>query len=226
MVRGRGVGRFWGIGRLVLVSLFGMAIDKLNTNLLGKSKLNFLASRSSKLGDALLRSFGGFFNFRNSDALLSSQVFTRYSHQRDWLVDTGLDWLRVGNLNSWLNRGNNRDIVASLLSNFLAIVVSVAISVSMSVALRCRLADSHHLDLALLGEGNLDGLCVCSLHPLLVRVGADLVINLLNALGTDSTGDWVALLFVYNFLNSELNRVAHCLKSWGADLSSFNDVMD
>jgi len=219
--RGRSIGDW-----LNLMSVLSISIVDLLANLLGESKLNSLASRSSKLGDALLGSLGGVFNLWDSDALLLSEVLTADSWERDWLVDTGLDWLRVGNLNSWLNDSHYGDIVASLLGNFLAIVVSVAISVSMSVALRCRLADSHHLDLALLGEGNLNSLGVCSLHPLLVRVGADLVINLLNALGTDGTGDWVALLFVYNFLNSELNRVAHCLKSWCADLGSFNDVMD
>ena len=91
------------------------------------------------------------------------------------------DWHRVGNLNSWLNRGDNRDIVASLLGNLLAVVVSITV-VSVS-------------------------------WGWLVRVGADLIVNFLNALGTDSTGDWVALFYINNDLDSKLNEVADSLKS-------------
>ena len=222
---GRAISRFRGISRLVFVSVFSMAINKLNTNLFGESKLHILASRGSKLGDALLRSFSGFFDLRNSDTLLSSQIFTRYSHQADWLVDTGLDWLRVGNLNSWLNNSYYRDIVASLLSNLLAVVMSVSTIATVSIALRSWLADGHHLYLAFLCESNFNSLGICSLNPLLVRVGADLIVNLLNTLGTNSTGYWVALLFIHNFLNSKFYWVAHCLKSRGANLSRFNNIV-
>jgi hypothetical protein len=203
MMRGRGIS--WG--RLMFVSVFGMAIDKLNTDLLGESEFNILASRSSKLGDALLGSLSGIFNLWDSDALLLGKVLTANSWERDWLVDTGLDWLRVGNLNSWLSRGDNRDIVASLLGNLLAVVVSVAV-VSISWG---WLADGNHLGVALLHEGNLNSLGSCGFNLLLVRVGADLVVDLFNALGTDSTGDWVALLSVNNDLDCKLNWVADSL---------------
>ena len=89
------------------------------------------------------------------------------------------DWHRVGNLNSWFNKGDNRNIVASLLGNLLAVVVSITV-VSWGW---------------------------------LVRVGADLIVNFLNALGTDSTGDWVALFYINNDLDSKLNEVADSLKS-------------
>ena len=112
---------------LNLMGVLSISIVDFLANLLGESKLNSLASRSSKLGDALLRGNSGVFNLWDSDALLLSEVLTADSWERDWLVDTGLDWLRVGNLNSWLNRGDNKDIVASLLGNLLAVVVSIAV---------------------------------------------------------------------------------------------------
>jgi len=215
--RGRSIGDW-----LNLVGVLSISIVDLLANLLGESKLNSLASRGSKLGDALLRGNSGVFNLRDSDALLLSEVFTADSWKRDWLVDTGLDWLRVGNLNSWLNRGDNRDIVASLLGNLLAVVVSIAV-VSVSWG---WLADSNHLGVTLLLEGNLNSLGSGGLSLLLVRVGADLVVNLLNALGTDSASDWVALFFVNNDLNGKLNWVADSLKSWGANFSRFNNILN
>jgi len=215
--RGRSIGDW-----LNLMCVLSISIVDLLANLLGESKLNSLASRSSKLGDALLRGNSGVFNLWDSDALLLSEVLTADSWERDWLVDTGLDWLRVGNLNSWLNRGDNRDIVASLLGNLLAVVVSIAV-VSVSWG---WLADGDHLGVTLLLEGNLDGLGSGGLSLLLVRVGADLVVNFLNALGTDSTGDWVALFYINNDLDGKLNGVADSLKSWGTYFSRFNNILN
>ena len=225
MMRGRGIS--WG--GFVLVSVFGMAIDKLNTNLLGEGQLNVLASRGSKLGNTLFRSFCCFLNLWDSDALLSSQVFTRYSHQRDRFVDTGFDGLGVGDLNSWFNNGHYWNIVASLLGNFLAVVVSVSMSIttmSLSIPLWGRLADGNHLNLALLVEGDFNSLSSCFFSSLLVRVSTDLVINLFNAFGTDSTGHWVALLFVNNFLDCKLNWVANSLKSRSANLCRFDNILN
>jgi len=204
------------------VSVFGVSIVDLLADLLGESELNILASRGSKLGDALLGSLSGILNLWDSDALLLSKVLTADSWERDWLVDTGLDWLRVGNLNSWLNRGDNRDIVASLLGNLLAVVVSVAV-VSVSWG---WLADGNHLGVTLLVEGNLNSLGSGGFSLLLVRVGADLIVNLLDALGTDGTGDWVALLYIDNDLDGKLNWVADSLKSWGANFGSFNNILN
>jgi len=215
--RGRSIGDW-----LNLMSVLSISIVDLLANLLGESKLNSLASRSSKLGDALLRSLGGVFNLWDSDALLLSEVLAADSWERDWLVDTGLDWLRVGNLNSWLNRGDNRDIVASLLGNLLAVVVSVAV-VSVSWG---WLADGNHLGVALLVEGNLNSLGSGFFGLLLVRVCADLIINLLNALGTDSTGDWVALFYINNDLDCKFNGVADSLKSRGTNFSRFNNILN
>jgi len=204
------------------MSILSISIVDLLANLLGESKLNILASRGSKLGDALLRGNSGVLNLWDSDALLLSEVFTADSWERDWLVDTGLDWLRVGNLNSWLNRGDNRDIIASLLGNLLAVVVSVAV-VSVSWG---WLADGNHLGVTLLVEGNLNSLGSGSFGLLLVRVGADLVVNFLNALGTNSTGNWVALFYINNDLDGKLNGVADSLKSWGANFSGLNNILN
>ena len=174
--RGRSIGDW-----LNLMNILSISIVDLLANLLGESEINSLASRSSKLGDALLFNLNIILHLWDSDALLLCEVLAADSWERDWLVDTGLDWLRVGNLNSWLNRGDNRDIVASLLGNLLAVVVSITV-VSVS-------------------------------WGWLVRVGADLIVNFLNALGTDSTGDWVALFYINNDLDSKLNEVAGSLKS-------------
>jgi len=213
--RGRSIGDW-----LNLMGILSISIVDLLADLLGESEFDILASRSSKLGDALFGSLSGIFNLWDSDALLLSEVLTADSWKRDWLIDTGLDWFRVGNLNSWLNDGDNRDIVASLLGNFLAVVVSIAV-VSISWG---WLADGHHLGVALLVEGDLNSLGSCGFNLLLVRVGTDLIVDLLNALGTDSTGDWVTLLSVNNDLDSKLNWVADSFQSRSANFSSFDNI--
>jgi len=202
------------------MDILSVSVVDLLTDLLGESEVNCLASRSSKLGDALLFNLNIIHDLWDSDALFGSEVLAADDNQVDWLVDTGLDWLRVGNLNSWLNNGDNRDIVASLLGDLLAVVVSVAV-VSISWG---WLADGDHLGVALLDKGNLNSLGSGSFGLLLVRVGADLVVNLLNALGTDSTSNWVALFYINNDLDGKLNWVADSLKSWGANFGRFNNI--
>jgi len=223
-IRSRGIsdGLNWGISDWLrgLVSVLSISVVDLLADLFGESELNSLASRGSKLGDALLGSHGGVFDRWDGDALLLSEVLAADSWERDWLVDTGLDWLRVGNLNCGRGGGNNGDIVASLLGDLLAVVVSVAV-VSISWG---WLADGDHLGVALLDKGNLNSLGSGSFGLLLVRVCADLVVDLLNALGTDSTGDWVALFYVNNDLDGKLNWAADSLKSWGANFGRFNNI--
>ena len=202
------------------MSILSISIVDLLAHLLGKSKLNILASRSSKLGDTLLRGLGGIFNLRNCDALLLSKILTADSWERDRFVDTCLDWLRIGNLNSWLNRGDNRNIVASFLGNFLTVVVSIAV-VSITWG---RLADGHHLGITLLLEGNLNSLGSGLFNLLLVRIGADLIVNLFNALSTNSPGNWVTLFNINNYLDSKLYWIANSLQCRGANLSSFYNI--
>jgi len=213
--RGRSIGDW-----LNLMNILSISIVDLLANLLGESEINSLASRSSKLGDALLFNLNIILHLWDSDALLLSEVLAADHDQVDWLVDTGLDWLRVGNLNSWLNRGDNRDIVASLLGNLLAVVVSIAV-VSVSWG---WLADGDHLGVTHLLVRNLNSLGCCGLSLLLVRVGADLIVNNRHTLSTDSTGDWVALLHINDDLGGDLNVLTDSLKSRGAHFSRLNNI--
>jgi len=228
-IGGRHVGRGRGIcdrcGLLVLVGILGMAVDKLNTDLLGEGKLNGLASRGSKLGDTLLEGLGDILNLRDGDALLLGQVLAADSGQADGLVDTGLDGLGVCDLNGGINNGDYGNVVASLLGNLLAVVVTVSL-VAITVSVGSGLADSHHLCDALLLEADLNSLGGGVLALLLVAVGADLVVNLLDGLGADGSGDGVALLNINNSLSYKLNWAADSLEGRGADLSDLNDISD
>jgi len=208
----------------MLGGIVGKTIHDLNTDLLGEGKLNSLASRSSKGSHALLEGFRDNLNLRDSDAFLFREIFAADSWQRDWLVDTGLDRLRIGDGDWWLDNSNNWDVVASLLGDLLAVVVSVSMSVTVSVL--SRLAYSHHLSFALFVEGDLNSLGSGFLTLWLVRVGADFVIDLFNALGTDSTSNSVALLDILDVLAGEFYWVANSLQSWGAHFSSLNNIFN
>ena len=220
---GRGVGGWLNRSNwLNLMHILSISVVDLLADLLGESEVNSLASRSSKLGDALLFNLNIIHDLWDNDALFGSEVLTADDNQVDWFVDTSLDWLRVGNLNYGLNRGNNRDIVASLLGNLLAVVVSVAV-VSVSWG---WLTDGDHLGVALLLVRNLNSLGVGSFSLLLVRVGADLIVNNCDTLGTDSTGYWVTLLSVNDDLDRNHDVFTDSLKSRGANFSSFNNILD
>jgi len=204
------------------MGILSISVVDFLANLLGESKFNSLASRGSELSDALLRALSRVLNFWDSDAFLFGEVLTADSWKRDRLVDTGLDGLRIGNLNSGLNRGDNRDIVASLLGNLLAVVVSVAvISVSWG-----WLADGDHLGVTLLLECNFNGLGSGGFSLLLVGVGTDFIVNLLNAFSADSAGDWVTLFSVDDDLDGKFNRIADSFESRGTDFSSLNNILN
>jgi len=218
---GRGVGGWLNRSNwLNLMHILSISVVDLLADLLGESEVNSLASRSSKLGDALLFNLNIVHDLWDNDALFGSEVLTADDDQVDGLVDTSLDWLGVGNLNCWLNRGNNGDIVASLLRNLLAVVVSVAV-VSISWG---WLTDSDHLGVAHLLVRNLNSFGGGSFSLLLVRVGADLIVNDVHTFSTDSTGDWVALLYVNDDLGGNLNVFTDSLESRGANLSRFNNI--
>nr|ABU41094.1 hypothetical protein [Lepeophtheirus salmonis] len=174
-----------------------ITINKLNADLLRERQLNLLAGRSSKHGRAFFDGLNGFFNFRNSDTFFFLDVGAGNAWKRDWLVDTGLDGFRVGNLDGNINGCNNGNVVSGFLSNFLAVLVAISL-VSMTVS---RLADSDHLNVGFLLEGDFNGFGSGVLISLLVVVGADLIGDFLNGLGTDSTCGNVAVLFVNNGLN-------------------------
>jgi len=196
-IRSRGVGDWlnWGISDwLNIVSVLSISIVDLLADLLGEGQLNVLASRCSQLSDTLLKGLRDLLNLRDGDALLLREILTADSWEGDGLVDTGLDGLGVDNINSWLHNSQDGDIVASLLGNLLAVVVAIAV-VSISWG---GLADSHHLGVTFLLERNLNSLGSGGLSLRLVRVGADLVVNFLNALSADSPCDYVALLNINN----------------------------
>jgi len=217
-----------GVGRLLMLGgIVGKSVHDLDTDLLGKGELNSLASGGSQGSDTLLKSLRNNLDLWDSDTFLFGEVFAADSWEGDRLVYTGLDWLRVGNGNSGLNDSDNGDIVASLLGNFLAVVVSIStMSTTMSISVLGRLADGDHLGLALLAERNLNSLGGSLLTLRLVRVGADLVVDLLDALGTDGTGDSVALLNILYALTGEFDWGADCFQSWGANFSSLDNILN
>ena len=212
------VGR--GVGGVLLGGVVGIAVDDLDTDLLGEGQLNSLAVGGAQLGDTLLSGLCRVLNLRNSDALLLGQVLAGDPGQRDGLVDTGLDGLRVGDLDLWLHNCDNRYIVAGLLGDLLAVIVAIAIAVLS------RLAHGHHLGLTLLLEGDINSLGSGGLSLGLVGVGAHLIVNLLNGLSAYGAGDFVALLLVDNLLDGQLNLFAVGLKSRGAHFGILNNVLD
>jgi len=204
------------------MSVLSISIVDLLADLLGEGELHILAGRGSKGSDTLLKGLRHILNLRDSDALLFREVLTADPGERDGLVDTGLDGLRVGDINSRLNNSKDRDIVASLLGNLLTVVVAIAV-VSIS---RGGLADSHHLGVALLVEGNLNSLGICSFSLWLVGVGANFIVNFFNALSAHSSCDYVALLSVNYILAGELNRVTDSLQGRSTDLSGLNHIFN
>ena len=143
-----------GLSRLVLGGVLSMTVDKLNTDLLGEGKFNSLAGRGIKTSHTLLNGLGDILNLGDGDALLLGEVLAADSGEADGLVHTGLDGLGVDNLNLGLDRGDNGNIVASLLGDLVAEVVTV----TMTVSVLGRLADGNHLGLAFLLEADLNGL--------------------------------------------------------------------
>ena len=222
-----GIG-YWGGGRgigglLVFVGVLGESIDNLNADLLGEGQLDGLTGRGGQLSDALLKGLGHILNLGDGDALLLGQVFARDSGQGDGLVDAGLDWLGVGDLNGGLDNGDNGNVVACLLGDLLAVIVAVA---SISVSVGGWLAHGDHLGDALLLEGNFNSLCGGGLRLGLIGVGADLIVNLLDGLSADGSCDGVALLTVDDSLADQLNRAADSLESGGAHFGGLNDILD
>jgi len=223
--RGRSIGRLRSVGRLRgVVLIFGVPVVDLLAHLLRQGQLDSLAGWSRQLGDALLEGLGYIFDFRDGDALLLGEVLARDPGQRDGLVHTGLDGLRVDDIHGRFNHSDNGDVVASLLSNLLAVVVAVAVPVAISM--RSRLADSHHLGLTHLLKGHLHSLGGGALSLGLVGVGADLVVNLLSALGTDGAGNGVALLDILDALAAQLNGSADSIKGRGAHISNLNNIQN
>jgi hypothetical protein len=204
----------------LLVNILSISVVELLADLLGEGQVNVLAVGGSKLGDALLVLLNSLLNLRDSDALLSSQVLTADSDEVNGLVNTGLDGLREGNLDSGLHNSDNRDIVASLLGNLFAVVVAITV-VSISWG---RLADSYHLGVTHLLERNFNSLGSGVNNLLGVRVDTDLIGNDLNRLTAHSAGNWVALLNIDDPLHRDINIGTDSFKSRGAHFSGLNNI--
>ena len=120
------------IGRFrLMVLFFSITIDKLNTDLFWEGQLNLLASWGSKLGDALLNGLSGVLDLWDGDALVLNLVLAADTGKEDGLVDTGLDWLRVGDSHRNINSSDNRNIIFSGLGHLIAVFVGVS---SMTIA--------------------------------------------------------------------------------------------
>jgi len=167
-----GVCRSRGMSDL-LMNILSISIVKFLAHLLGEGEVNILTVGGSQLCDTFLLHFNSILDLRNCDTLLSSQILTTDDNEVDGLVDTSLDGLREGNLDSRLDRSDNGDIVASLLSNLLAVVVSITV-ISIS---RSWLTDSHHLGVTLLLIWDLNSLSCGVNNLLLVRIDTDLIVN-------------------------------------------------
>jgi hypothetical protein len=211
------------MGGICWLGLMGISVDQLNADLFGEGELDILASGGSQLGDALLDGLNGVLNLGNGDALVLSEILTADTGKRDGLVDTGLDGLGVGNGHINIDRGDDGNIVGSLLGNLLAVVVSIR---SISVSLLSGLADSDHLDIVFFLEADLNSLGGGSLLLALVRVRADLVVDQLNGLSADGTGDIIAELNIDNALDGQVNILTDGLEGRCADLSDLSHILD
>jgi hypothetical protein len=223
---GGGVGWLWGVSGLWGVGglhLQGVAVVDLLADLLGEGQLNSLAVWLSKSRDTLVNGLGDDLDLGDGDAPLLSQVLAADSGQEDGLVDAGLDGLGVDDGDGGGGDGDHGVVVASLLGDLLAVVVAVSTISSVSVV---GLTDGHHHGLALLLEGNLDSLAGGLLALVLVGVGADLVVDLIDGLGTDGPGDLVALLDILHALPGEIHWGAGGVNVGGADISGLHNVKD
>ena len=142
----------WG----VVLFFMGVSVDKLNTYLLGEGQFDLLAGWSSKTIGTFVNSDGGFFDFWDLDTFLFAEIFTGYSWEVDWFVNTDLLWCWVGNLDIDIDGWDCWYVVLGSLGNFVAVLVSVStMSVStMSITTISWLADSYHLGVGFLFKQN------------------------------------------------------------------------
>jgi len=214
-------GRFRGISdRFHLMNILGVSVVDFLADLLGESELHSGTSGSSELSDALLLLLLPLLHLWDSDALLLGEILAGDPDQINWLVDTLLHRDGVGHRHLRLGGGDHRDVVAGLLGHLLAVVVSIGV---VAIA-RLGLTHCHHLSVALPREGNCHRLRGCLLSLLGVGVDTDLVVDDLNTLGTDSPGDWVALLHLHDSLHRDSNGLADSLEGWSTHLSCLHNI--
>jgi len=217
--RGRGISRFWVWG-----GLMGVSVDKLDTDLFGEGKLNLLAGGDTDFSLAVGNNDLRIDNGGNLDGLFLRDVSAGNNGKGDGFVNTDLLGGGVGNGDGDINRGDNGDIVGGFLGNLFAVVVSVSTISSMSVSLVSWCADSDHLDIGNLLEGNFDGLGNGVSRFLFVKVCADFLGNNFDGFGTDGTGDSVCVWDIFNDLDGESDIFTRGSNGRCADLSDFSHI--
>ena len=217
--RGMGISRFWVWG-----GLMGVSVDKLDTNLFGEGKLNLLAGGDTNFSLAVGNNDLGVDNGGNLDGLFLRDISAGNNGKGDGFVNTDLLGGRVGNGDGDINGGDNGDIVLLFGGNLLAVVVSVSTISSMSMV--SGLADSDHLDVGNLLEGNFDSFGNGVSRFLFVIVCADFLGNNLNGFGTDGTGDSVCVWDIFNDLDGESDIFTRGSNGRCADLSDFSHIND
>ena len=202
----------------------GVSVDKFDTDLFGEGKFNLLAVGFSESSGTFLDGDFRVFDGGNLDGTFFLDGIALDNGQADGFVDAGLLRGGVGNSNGDIDGGDNRDIVGGFLGNFLAVVVSVT-SVSVSaISVVSGLADSDHLDIGNLLEGNFDGFGNGVFADLFVRVGADFLWDYFDGFNTDGLGDGVSVWDINDNLDGEGDIVTFGGNGWGTDLSDFSHV--
>ena len=214
---GRGISRFWVWG-----GLMGVSVDKLDTDLFGEGELNLLAGGGTNFSLAVGNNDLGVDNSGNLDGLVLRDISAGNNGKGDGFVNTDLLGGRVGNGDRDINGGDNGDIVLFFGGNLLAVVVSISTISSMSVV--SGLANSDHLDIGNLFEGNFDGLGNSVSRFLFIIVCADFLGNNLNGFSTDGTGDSVCVIDIFNDLDGESDIFTRGSNGRCAGISDFNHI--
>lgn len=204
--------------------LMGVSVDKFDTDLFGEGELNLLAGGGSESGGALGDNDLRVDNIGNLDGTFLLDVSALNDGQADGFVDTGLLGGGVGNGDGDIDRGDNRDIVGGFLGDLLAVVVSVSSMSVSTISVVSGLADSDHLDLGFLHEGDLNGDGDGIFGGLFIRVGADFLGDDFDGFGTDGEGDSVGEVDIFDDLDGESDIFAVGLNGRGADLSDFSHI--
>jgi len=216
---GRGISGFWVWG-----GLMGVSVDKLDTDLFGEGELNLLAGGDTNFSLAVGNSDLFVDNSGDLDNLLLFDISAGNNGKGDGFVNTDLLGGGVGNGDGDIDGGDNGDIVGGFLGNLFAVVVSVSTISSMSISLVSWCADSDHLDVGNLLEGNFDGLGNGVSRFLFIIVCADFLGNNLNGFSTDGTGDSVCVIDIFNDLDGESDIFTGNFNGWGADLGDFSHI--
>jgi len=204
--------------------LMGVSVDKLDTDLFGEGELNLLAGGDTNFSLAVGNNNLSIDNGRNKDGTFLRDISAGNNGKGDGFVNTDLLGGGVGNSDGDINSGDNGNIVLLFGGNLLAVVVSVSTMSVSSMSVVSGLADSDHLDVGNLLEGNFDGLGDGVSRFLFVKVCADFLGNNIDGFGTDGTGDSVCVWDIFNDLDGESEIFTRGCNGRCADLSDFYNI--